>query len=163
MVTLDPIHVKITDFGVSKRMVNTQLRTRVGTVGYTAPEVLGILPVSTHDNSYGSSVDLWAMGCIIYELFTLRRPFDTAARNEPRSDMLSGVLAQISTEVDMPSFYSFCLGGDTHILEVLRQSGVSVDAVGVVEALLRRDPSSRLSASKALELPWFANPGQSRE
>jgi len=55
-------HIKIIDFGSScfeKEKVYTYIQSRY----YRAPEViLGI--------SYTTAIDMWSVGCIIYELFT---------------------------------------------------------------------------------------------
>ena len=60
--------IKIGDFGISKLCKTTH--TNVGTPYYKAPELIkGI--------EYDNKVDIWALGCIIYELFTLKKCFDS--------------------------------------------------------------------------------------
>lgn len=44
-------------------------RTMLGTPYYMSPEICKGRP-------YGKATDVWALGCILYELCTLRRPFD---------------------------------------------------------------------------------------
>jgi calcium/calmodulin-dependent protein kinase I len=62
--------VKITDFGLSK--INdersTLMKTPCGTPGYIAPEML-------HLKGYGSEVDLWSAGVIVYILLCGFPPF----------------------------------------------------------------------------------------
>ena len=53
--------VKIADFGLSKIVWADQTATPCGTVGYTAPEIV-------KDERYSKSVDMWAMGCVLYTL-----------------------------------------------------------------------------------------------
>lgn len=54
-----PIRVKIPDFGVSKSTDGTDLRTRVGTTQYMAPEKLGLLPARLRlGNEYTSAVNM---------------------------------------------------------------------------------------------------------
>ncbi|KAA6402885.1 MAG: putative MAP kinase kinase family domain protein [Streblomastix strix] len=62
--------VKIGDLGVAK-LLETQsfAKTMVGTPYYIAPELIRGTP-------YTSKIDVWALGCILYELLTLTRPFD---------------------------------------------------------------------------------------
>ncbi|RPB06519.1 kinase-like protein, partial [Morchella conica CCBAS932] len=72
---LDPIHVKIADFGVSKCLENTEFRTRVGTSGYIAPELLGMWAHLGRGGLFGYAADLWSMGCIIYEIISCKKPF----------------------------------------------------------------------------------------
>ena len=49
-------------------------KTFVGTPYYLSPELLSNLP-------YGPASDVWALGCILYEVATLEHPFD--AKNFP--------------------------------------------------------------------------------
>ena len=61
---------KIGDFGISKKLVGTT-HTKTGGIGttyYIAPEILNY-------KEYDNKVDIWSLGCIIYELFTLEKCF----------------------------------------------------------------------------------------
>lgn len=76
---------KITDFGFttegsSKRVVVTTYSR--GTTCYRAPELLCDSPI------YTNKVDIWAFGCIAYEVLTGKRAFsgDQSARECLRSD-----------------------------------------------------------------------------
>ena len=60
--------VKIADFGLSKVVWNEETMTPCGTVGYTAPEIV-------KDERYSNSVDMWAMGCVLYTLLCGFPPF----------------------------------------------------------------------------------------
>ena len=59
--------IKIGDFGISKQLttINQYANSMVGTSNYMAPEIL-------KNNYYNYKVDIWAFGCIIYELLTLK-------------------------------------------------------------------------------------------
>ena len=58
--------VKIGDLNVSKRMKQGNLlRTQIGTPYYMSPEVWLNKP-------YGMSSDIWALGCLVYELCASR-------------------------------------------------------------------------------------------
>lgn len=63
--------LKMGDFGIAKVLSCTAAcaRTQIGTPYYLSPEVCQEKPYS-----WGS--DVWAMGCILYELCALRVPFD---------------------------------------------------------------------------------------
>ncbi|KAK0612822.1 kinase-like domain-containing protein [Bombardia bombarda] len=80
----DQMHVKITDFGTAKLLLDPRSprppedaaeeeRTAsfVGTAEYVSPELLT-------DKSAGKASDLWAFGCIIYQLLAGRPPFKGA-------------------------------------------------------------------------------------
>ena len=67
---MSPVWVKLGDFGVSKRIqaqATTTLHTQVSTRVYGAPEVLG-LDSNSETSEYTNSVDIWSLGCVIYEL-----------------------------------------------------------------------------------------------
>ena len=63
--------IKIGDFGISKQLTNTfnYAKTTIGTFTYIAPEIL-------KGEKYNKKVDIWALGCILYELFSLNKCFD---------------------------------------------------------------------------------------
>jgi serine/threonine-protein kinase RCK2 len=60
--------VKIADFGLSKVVWSEDTATPCGTVGYTAPEIV-------KDERYSKSVDMWALGCVLYTLLCGFPPF----------------------------------------------------------------------------------------
>jgi NIMA (never in mitosis gene a)-related kinase len=75
-LTADNEIVKLGDFGISKVLESTHefAKTALGTPYYLSPEVcLG------HRYDYKS--DAWMLGCILYELCTLRRPFEGDSLN----------------------------------------------------------------------------------
>ena len=70
-ILLDEVgHVCLTDFGLSKEMVNTPnaARTFCGTPEYLAPEILqGV--------GHGKPVDWWSLGTLVFEMLTGLPPF----------------------------------------------------------------------------------------
>ena len=63
--------IKIGDFGISKQLIGTNhANTKTGTSNYMAPEIL-------NGEKYDNKVDIWALGCIIYELCTLNICFES--------------------------------------------------------------------------------------
>lgn len=63
--------VKLGDFGISKILMGTSdmASTFVGTPYYMSPEVI------KHDKYHDKS-DIWSLGCILYEICTLKHAFD---------------------------------------------------------------------------------------
>ena len=63
---------KIGDFGITKQLYlgNNYANTFTGTLLYMAPEEL-------NNQKYNNKVDIWALGCIIYELLTLNICFES--------------------------------------------------------------------------------------
>uniref|UniRef100_A0A1I8F6K6 non-specific serine/threonine protein kinase n=1 Tax=Macrostomum lignano TaxID=282301 RepID=A0A1I8F6K6_9PLAT len=64
--------VKLCDFGFARSMgINTMVLTSIkGTPLYMSPELM-------EEKPYDHSADLWALGCILYELLTGSPPFST--------------------------------------------------------------------------------------
>jgi len=76
---MSPVRVKLGDFGISKRIKPkdvTVLHTQVSTRIYAAPEVLGSDP-NSETSIYTNSVDIWSLGCVIYELLVGTFLFDS--------------------------------------------------------------------------------------
>ncbi|KAK2903619.1 hypothetical protein Q8A67_008332 [Cirrhinus molitorella] len=64
--------VTITDFGLAKqKQENSKLTSVVGTILYCCPEIVKNEP-------YGEKADVWAAGCILYQMVTLTPPFYSA-------------------------------------------------------------------------------------
>ncbi|KAJ3416636.1 G2-specific serine/threonine protein kinase [Chytridiales sp. JEL 0842] len=64
-------NVKLGDFGLSRTISNPEeefAKTYVGTPFYMSPELV-------NETSYNTKSDVWALGCLIYELCTLEPPF----------------------------------------------------------------------------------------
>ena len=57
--------IKICDFGVATALSHSA-NTIVGTPHYMAPEIV--------EGGYGKSADIWSLGCILYEMCSLKRP-----------------------------------------------------------------------------------------
>ena len=70
-------NIKIGDFGVSKYLGNNKntKTADIGTLKYMAPELLNPELIK-NDEGYDNKIDIWALGCIIYELFALKPCFD---------------------------------------------------------------------------------------
>ena len=59
---------KLGDLNVSKVAKKGLLYTQTGTPYYASPEVW-------RDQPYDSKSDIWSLGCVIYEMTTLKPPF----------------------------------------------------------------------------------------
>ena len=61
---------KLCDFGIARELENSDeyIRTKRLSKGYAAPEVL-------EDKQFRFKADIWSIGCILYEMCTLQRPF----------------------------------------------------------------------------------------
>ena len=63
--------IKIGDFGISKSLDNTleKARTVIGTPYYVSPEIIQNIP-------YSYKSDIWSLGVLLYEMVSLKMPFD---------------------------------------------------------------------------------------
>ncbi len=66
-------HIRLTDFGLAKGGITGSgaqggTKTFCGTPEYLAPEIV-------MSKGYDKGVDYWALGCLIYELYLARTPF----------------------------------------------------------------------------------------
>lgn len=74
-------YIKLCDFGMAKRLPSTVYlengRTEVVTLAFTmcgTPEFMG--PEFVLSTGYDKNIDLWALGCMLVEMYTARSPFE---------------------------------------------------------------------------------------
>lgn len=117
-------HIKLADFGTALRGLSEEALKNVfvGTAEYVSPEVLN------EDFAISKSCDLWALGCIVFQMLTGRSPF--------RADTEYLVFQAINNYLD-----------GTAPLEY--PSTISENAKSLIESLLRKEPPSRLGAGVA--------------
>lgn len=118
--------IKIADFGLSKVVWDNQTMTPCGTVGYTAPEIV-------KDERYSKSVDMWAMGCVLYTLLCGFPPFYDES-------------IQVLTEKVARGQYTFLSPW---------WDDISKPAQDLVSHLLTVDPNKRYTINEFLEHPWI--------
>jgi len=127
--------LKLIDFGLA-RAVDAAATARVGTPEYMAPEMItGGLAAEAYD---GGGVDAWGLGVVLYVLLTGALPF----RSDAHPDSLAHTLRSI-------------VGGGGPRPGPLAAARASPAAVELVEALLARDPSARMTVAAAAAHPWI--------
>lgn len=112
--------VKLADFGLSCQS-DSEIYSVVGTISNMSPEILKGEP-------YDKKSDIWALGCVFWELASLGSPFGGISQVQILKDVLSGVIPPLSS-----SFSS-----DFHVL---------------VTALLQLDPLLRPNMQTILNMP----------
>lgn len=129
-------HVKIGDFGVSKRYERTALQSKVGTPLYLAPELLGLYPPGMTLQKlrlYTHRVDIWSLGVMVFYLLCHDYPF--------------------------PSDNSLSLYVRTSNFPAYRKlRSVTQEGQRFLECLLAADATVRLSAKEALQDGWLKQP-----
>lgn len=118
--------IKIADFGLSKVIWDSQTMTPCGTVGYTAPEIV-------KDERYSKSVDMWALGCVLYTLLCGFPPFYDES-------------IQVLTEKVARGQYTFLSPW---------WDDISKSAQDLVSHLLTVDPDKRYDITQFLNHPWI--------
>jgi NIMA (never in mitosis gene a)-related kinase len=114
--------VKLGDFGLSKILQSHDFAsTYVGTPFYMSPEICKA-------EQYGPHSDIWALGCIIYEMCAKQPPFNARTHLELIQKIRAGRYPPI------PSVYS-------------------PDLVKVIASCLQVSPSNRPDTAQLLNLP----------
>lgn len=118
--------IKIADFGLSKIIWDSQTMTPCGTVGYTAPEIV-------KDERYSKSVDMWALGCVLYTLLCGFPPFYDESIQTLTEKVARGQYTFLSPWWD----------------------DISKPAQDLVSHLLTVDPVKRYDITQFLDHPWI--------
>ena len=140
--------VKIADFGLSallipgesgyeasvsqKRKAFAGLTQMWGTPTHYAPELI--------DRAYGPQVDMWSLGCVIYEMLTGEEAY-AAPEGMERKDLYANIKAA------------------RYEKKRLGELGISAEAQDLLAKIFTTDPMARLSASEALLHPWVTGEG----
>ena len=102
-------HYKVGDFGASKRMDTVhvaQTMTGIGTISYMAPEIF-------RGRSYNNTVDIYALGLVLYQLLNNgRMPFLPAEGSYTTQDIDSANYQRLHG-VPVPSLTGKTVGGET--------------------------------------------------
>ena len=147
--------IKVVDFGLVAQIHPSghSYHKNVGTIWYKAPEVLLL------DSHYGAPVDMWAVGPIMVEFFTLQLLF----QGKNLCHHLKQLCAVLGTPIEQTwsngiKLASSCNYKFPKIPKVpLDTINASLEAMDLMLSLCNWDPSKRLTASQALEHPWFKN------
>ncbi|KAG3152544.1 hypothetical protein PI126_g10459 [Phytophthora idaei] len=125
--------VKVADFGLAKIFAGTNLKTKCGTWGYSAPEMIS---GSGSAFGYDDKVDSWSLGTILYILLCGYHPFDPEGERSD-NEMIASIKA-CSFEFDDDGWAT-----------------ISDEAKDLVRHLLVLDPDDRFSMKQVLEHLWI--------
>nr|XP_012775647.2 serine/threonine-protein kinase MAK isoform X1 [Maylandia zebra] len=154
ILCMGPELVKIADFGLAREIRSQPPYTDyVSTRWYRAPEVL------LRSNSYSSPIDIWAVGCIMAELYTLTPLFP----GNSEVDEILKICQVLGTlkKLDWPEGFNLAASMNFRFPKCAPTSlrslipNASDDAITLMKDMLQWDPEKRPSASQALRYPYF--------
>lgn len=136
--------VKIADFGLSKVVWDEQTMTPCGTVGYTAPEIV-------KDERYSKSVDMWALGCVLYTLLCGFPPFYDESINVLTEKVARGYYTFLS-----PWWDSISASGKLTFAAISPKLADVTPPIAkdLITHLLCVDPAQRYTIDEFLQHPW---------
>ncbi|ORX97721.1 kinase-like protein [Basidiobolus meristosporus CBS 931.73] len=121
-------NIKLGDFGLSRVLDDPATmfaKTYVGTPYYMSPELINGQP-------YDAKSDIWALGCVLYEICALKPPFPAQSQAVLFNKILTGSVPRL------PSYYSNELNN-------------------VVKSMLQLNPSARPSTTQLLKIEKIQN------
>ncbi|XP_060813788.1 serine/threonine-protein kinase ICK isoform X1 [Bombus pascuorum] len=154
LLCMGPELVKIADFGLAREIRSRPPYTDyVSTRWYRAPEVL------LHSTTYNSPIDIWAVGCIMAELYTFRPLFP----GKSEIDEIFKICSVIGTpeKDDWPDGYQLAAAMNFKFPNFSRTSltvlipNASQEAVILMEDMLQWNPIKRPTAQQSLRYPYF--------
>uniref|UniRef100_A0A3Q4APE0 non-specific serine/threonine protein kinase n=1 Tax=Mola mola TaxID=94237 RepID=A0A3Q4APE0_MOLML len=154
LLCMGPELVKIADFGLAREIRSKPPYTDyVSTRWYRAPEVL------LRSTTYSAPIDLWAVGCIMAELYTLRPLFP----GNSEVDEIFKICQVLGTvkKTDWPEGFQLASAMNfrfpqcvpTHLKTLIPNA--SNEAIALMKDLLQWDPKKRPTAVQALRYPYF--------
>lgn len=150
--SLEPLDVKLTDFGLSKMVDSEQtfLRTFCGTLLYCAPEVYN--EYAEYDDNgvrnrghkvrrmpgqrYSHAVDIWSLGGVLFFSLTKSPPYPVKS-GISYSELLHKIM---TTDLDISPLETY---------------GISEQGIAFLSRMLQRRPENRATIAELDDHPWF--------
>ncbi|KAG2436336.1 hypothetical protein HXX76_006645 [Chlamydomonas incerta] len=153
------VMVKIADFGLSRGFVPEPAENAhtdwVVTLNYRAPEIL------LGSRSYGCGVDVWSAGCVLAELLNVTSPL---FKSDCEVGLLFDIFQKLGTPTpktwpDLPAHANFSPEFPHWPGQPLEKliPRLANDRAGadLVKRMLSVNPRRRITASQAMQHPWF--------
>lgn len=125
--------VKLGDFGVSRKLSETRsmATTICGTPFYLAPELV-------RGQAYSQPADVWSLGCVLFEMLTLRRPF------------AGGNIGELVMNISRGKFAAAEGAQEGAAASLLESCTDDAELCALVLGMLRLDASERLTLRQVL-------------
>ncbi|KAA0155637.1 hypothetical protein FNF29_01554 [Cafeteria roenbergensis] len=148
--------VKLADFGSCRGIYSKQPYTEyISTRWYRAPECL------LTDGYYGYKMDIWGIGCVIFELLALFPLFpgkDEADQVRKVHDILGTPHPEVLRKFRKQGSHADLNFPPQHGSGIKRLlPHCSPQAVDLIQQMLAYDPEERITARSAMRHPWFAD------
>jgi len=123
--------VKVGDFGVAKTLLatNAMAKTKCGTPLFMSPELMSGMP-------YDRSADVWAFGCVLYNVLTLAAPW--IDRVSEKGGMMALMRLVCHSELDLTP----------------ARGTYSAELISLLEQLLSKRAAERPSFKDVMGLPF---------
>ena len=153
--------LKLADFGLSKEIHFKKLKegnsmtNRVVTLWYRAPELL------LGSKQYGQEIDLWALGCVMAEMWIRSSLFKGSSESQQIKEIssLCGELTEVvwPNIKEMPLYNAMALPtGSKRKLKANLKHVVKDDyGLELIDKFLQLDPGKRINADEALYHDFF--------
>ncbi|EKX46902.1 hypothetical protein GUITHDRAFT_55421, partial [Guillardia theta CCMP2712] len=117
--------IKLADFGIARVMSSEtdMAKTMIGTPYYLSPEIC-------EDRPYNHKSDIWSLGCVLYELLTLRHAFEAKSLSALILKIIRGKFSPVS-------------------------SSYSREVRSLVDSMLQNSPAARPSIASILTLSFL--------
>jgi len=125
--------LKICDFGYSKHeLMHSQPKSKVGTPGYIAPEVI----LNKHYD--GKIADIWSCGVMLYVMLVGAYPFERPEDKGNPQKLQAMITRILKVEYTIPSYVK-----------------ISDECRDIMTRILVADPDTRITVQGIKQHPWF--------
>ncbi|CAK0781377.1 hypothetical protein CVIRNUC_005358 [Coccomyxa viridis] len=125
--------VKITDFGYCKASNDSLPKSKVGTPGYTAPEVIS---AKTHYD--GTKADIWSCGVMLYVMLFCEYPFERPEDEQDKYGFQKVLDRIMRVDYKIPKY-----------------PRISSECRDLIQGILVGDPGQRLDINSIQRHPWY--------
>ena len=149
--------LKIADFGLAREIRSVPPYTEyVSTRYYRAPECI------LKSTNYNSPIDIWALGCIMAEMYLHPQPLFCGANEKEVLFKICSVLGTPTHDVWNDGIrqaniigmkFPTCAG--TELEKIIPEA--SSEAIDLMKSMLKWDPNKRATAKNLLKHPFFTN------
>ena len=150
-------NVKIADFGLAREIRSIPPYTEyVSTRYYRAPECI------LKSTNYNSPIDIWALGCVMAEMYLHPRPLFYGANEKEVLFRICSILGTPTYDmwpdgIQQANFIGFKFPNNNKVDLAKIIPNASEDAIDLMNQMIKWDPNRRATASNLLKHKFFEN------